>query len=537
MSGIETLPPRIDQVIDPWVALCPERLAIADADAAWSFGELREAVNAAKLCLIRQGVIAGDRVMIVHENCVAAVALLFAVAALDAWSVPVSARLATLEIDAIRRHCQPRCIAFTLSQSPQARAHAVHHSARVTELYAATRLVGPVAFLRCADYGVPEPRGADGANQVAVLIYTSGTTGAPKGVMLTHRNLLFVAQVSGAIRSLDVADRFYGVMPLAHIVGITVMLLGTLMRGASLHLAPRFNPAALLDAMERQSITIMIGVPATYALLLDYAQGKGIATLRHRLRLIGTCGALLDPAIKAATESLFGMTLHNGYGATECAPTVAQTRTDAPRADCAVGPPIPGIAISITNAEGRPVPDGEIGELRVRGPNIMRGYYRDQPATDAVLDAEGWFNTRDLARIENGALFIAGRAKELIIRFGFNVYPPEIEAALNAHPAVVQSAVIGQPVAGNEEIIAFVQAEAGSPVTVASLAAHAAARLAPYKRPTKIIIVATLPASASGKILKAKLAMMLPAWHDAESNPGGEQSGALTARTSIIGCP
>jgi len=168
----------------------------------------------------------------------------------------------------------------------------------------------------------------------------------------------------------------------------------------------------------------------------------------------------------------------------------------------------PGVEAKLIGGDGRPVPAGEVGELHVRGPNIMKGYYRAPEETAAAVDAEGWYNTRDLARFEDGNLFIVGRTKDLIIRSGFNVYPAEVEAVLNIHPAVAQSAVIGRITHGNEEILAFVQASAGSPLTEAELAEYAAKHLAAYKRPTHIFVIAAMPMTASGKIAKNDLAKM-----------------------------
>lgn len=155
---------------------------------------------------------------------------------------------------------------------------------------------------------------------------------------------------------------------------------------------------------------------------------------------------------------------------------------------------------------GGAVGPGEVGELHVRGPNVMRGYYRAPEATAAVLDAKGWFNTGDLVRFDGEMLYIVGRTKELIIRSGFNVYPAEVEAVLNEHSAVVQSVVIGRPVPGNEEVVAFVQLVPGSTAAPVDLMAHAARLLTPYKRPSEIIVLETLPAGATGKILKHRLA-------------------------------
>jgi acyl-CoA synthetase (AMP-forming)/AMP-acid ligase II len=196
----------------------------------------------------------------------------------------------------------------------------------------------------------------------------------------------------------------------------------------------------------------------------------------------------------------------NPFGITECAPAIAGVRAETPRSDDAVGSLITGIEARLVKPGGGAVAPGEVGELHIRGPNVMRGYYRAPEATAAVIDADGWFNTGDLARFEDDIVYIVGRTKELIIRSGFNVYPAEVEAVLNGHPVVVQSAVIGRSVPGNEEVVAFVQLLPGSTVAPSDLMAQAARLLTPYKRPSEIIIVDALPAASTDKILKHQLA-------------------------------
>jgi acyl-CoA synthetase (AMP-forming)/AMP-acid ligase II len=167
----------------------------------------------------------------------------------------------------------------------------------------------------------------------------------------------------------------------------------------------------------------------------------------------------------------------------------------------------------LVGPDQKPVPDGEVGELWVRGPNVMKGYYRAPEETAEAISPEGWFNTRDLARLENGYLFIVGRSKELIVRFGENVYPAEVEAVLNAHPAVLRSAVIGRTVEGTqggEEVIAYVQLKSSAPTSESDLAQYAAQHLAPYKRPSHILLVASMPLTPTGKIVKAELAKLAP---------------------------
>jgi acyl-CoA synthetase (AMP-forming)/AMP-acid ligase II len=325
--------------------------------------------------------------------------------------------------------------------------------------------------------------------------------------MLTHSNLIFSADGAAKIRSLSPQDRLYGILPLSHIVGLSIVFLGTLLSGASIYLEPRFDPMTARLTLEREQITVMLGVPSMFSQFLQYANMRNLQSVKFAtLRIISCSGAPLPPAIKSSVETLFGLPLHHGYGITECSPNVAQVRLDAPpRKDNSVGPMFPGVEARLVGGDGQPLPEGEVGELWVRGPNIMKGYYRAPEETAAAVNSEGWFNTRDLARFEDGNLFIVGRTKDLIIRFGFNVYPAEVEAVLNAHPAVSQSAVIGRAAQGTEEIVAFVELCQGSNLGNADLAEYATKHLAAYKRPTEYLFVRTMPMTASGKIAKNEL--------------------------------
>jgi long-chain acyl-CoA synthetase len=370
--------------------------------------------------------------------------------------------------------------------------------------------VEPIALGALDAKTKPEPLDSRPAERVAALIYTSGTTGQPKGVMLTHRNLLFLATISAKIRSLGPEDRLLGVLPMSHAVGLSVVLLGALVSGASVHLMPRFDPMTARKPLEQ--VTVVLGTPAMFSMLIEYAKMRQLKALRFpNLRIIASSGAPLHPSIKSQTEGLFGLNLHNGYGITECSPTIAQTRVESPRSDISVGPVFPGVEIKLEGPDRKPVPEGEIGELFVRGPSIMKGYYRAPAETAAAIDSEGWFNSGDLARLEDGNLFIVGRTKEMIVRFGFNVYPVEVEAVLSSHPKVARSAVIGRPAQGNdnEEVVAFVQPLPDSEITARELTEYAAAHLAPYKRPTEILVVPEMPVTPAGKVAKADLARLL----------------------------
>jgi acyl-CoA synthetase (AMP-forming)/AMP-acid ligase II len=251
-----------------------------------------------------------------------------------------------------------------------------------------------------------------------------------------------------------------------------------------------------------------------FSLLADYAKLKGLKSLKFPgLRIISSSGAPLQPILKAQVESMFGMVLYNGYGVTECSPNISQAVVGERRTDTSVGKVLPGVEVQLVGFDQQRVRNGEIGELWVRGPNVMKGYYRAPEETAAAIDPDGWFNTRDLARLEDGYLFIVGRTKELIVRFGENVYPAEVEAVLNSHPAVVRSAVIGRTVEGTqggEEVIAYVLLAADSATSESDLAQHAARHLAPYKRPSQILLVAAMPLTATGKVIKGELPKLAP---------------------------
>jgi long-chain acyl-CoA synthetase len=445
--------------------------------------------------------------MIVGENCREFAALLLAAAGMGAWPVLVNARVSPREVEEIKDHCGPRRMFFTSRSSTNAAEHAQRYGAAFGEV----QDLGSIAVNALNANTDPERvdvRAAD-ADHVAALIYTSGTTGHPKGVMLSHRNLLFLAAGASKIRSLTPDDRLYGILPISHAVGLSVVLLGSLISGASLYLAARFDPMNARVTLEKERITVLLGTPATFNQFVQYARLRKINSLKlPALRIISSSGAQLHESTKTAAENLFAMPLHNGYGVTECSPTIAQTRVESPRSDTSIGPAFPGIEIKLVGPDRNPVPAGESGELWVRGPNVMKGYYRDPEETAAAIDPEGWFNTRDLARMEGGNLFIVGRTKDLIVHRGFNVYPAEVEAVLNSHPQVAQSAVIGREADGDEEVIAFVQLAQESQLTTYDLADFAAGRLANYKRPSQIILVPAMPVTPTGKVVKSELAKM-----------------------------
>jgi long-chain acyl-CoA synthetase len=498
---LQDLPDRIHEVIDRHVAAAPDRTAVIDDGQTLAYREFDRAIRGTADALRALGIRPGDRIMIVSENCIPLACLLLAASRLDVWAIVVNPRLSPRELDQIREHSGARRAFFTADVSREAAGHASRLGAQVQD-------VGPLYSIGVSALNedtVPEPVETDGAKQVAVLIYTSGTTGVPKGVMLSHRNLVFSARTASILRKMTSDDLEYCVLPTSHIVGISLLTM-TLMNGATLRLVAKYDPAALVRAMAEEGMTALNGVPATYQRLLEYKRSAGLPKLnRGALRLIAVAGAPLDLETKIRIEEELGLPLMNGYGITECSPGISGIGPDTCRADESVGPLLLGVEAKLIGRDGSIVSNNTVGELHVRGPNVMLGYYRAPDLTAKAINSEGWFNTGDLARFEGDYLFIVGRTKEMIIRSGFNVYPAEIEAVLKTHDAVVQCAVVGRPANGNEEVVAFVQVHKDSNATPQDLMAYITPLLTSYKRPSEIILLDALPATATGKILKHKL--------------------------------
>ncbi|WP_144631101.1 class I adenylate-forming enzyme family protein [Bordetella genomosp. 13] len=487
---------RLADGLRQWARRTPDQPALSDDHAAWTYAQLDGRVDEAADFLRGLGLGPGDRVMLVGENSAALAALILAAGRIDAWAVLENARRAPLEVDAIVDLAQPRRVVFVTSQSPAAQAHAERHGAVAMREGFGEVAVAP---LLASDAEPVLP----GADQVAALIYTTGSTGKPKGVMLTHANLLHIAHLMRTLRRVTHADRVYGVLPITHVMGLSSGLMGTLASGAHVRLVARFEPQACLRALARDGITILQGAPAMFARLMQVAAAEGMAA--PSLRFIAAGGAPLDPTLSAQARALFGLPLHNGYGLTEASGT-CWTRLEDLQPGTSVGPPTPGVDLCIRDRAGRELPDGEEGELWLRGPNVMRGYYRAPELTSAVLQPDGWFNSQDLARrLPDGRIEIVGRTKDLIIRSGFNVSPLEVEQALNSHADVQLSAVFGHAVAGNEEIVAVVEPAPGVEPQEAAIRAHLAQRLSPYKLPGRILFVPALPVAPNGKVLKPRL--------------------------------
>jgi long-chain acyl-CoA synthetase len=342
---------------------------------------------------------------------------------------------------------------------------------------------------------------ADG--DLAVLLYTSGTTGRPKGVALSHANLASNARAAASLSELDRSAWSLAVLPLSHSYGLTLMNSGAILgsRGVMLRW---FNPEQVLDTIQTYRVQAMSAVPTMLVYLLNYPDADRFDT--SSMRMWGSGAAPLPVEIVEPFERKFGGRILEGYGLTEASPVVCATRLSGVRKLGSVGPPIPGVEVQVLDDADRAVPVGEIGEVCVRGPNVMLGYYGLPEETARTLRG-GWLHTGDMGRLdEDGYLVIVERKKDLIIRGGFNVYPREVEEVLYAHPKVAEAAVVGvrDPLMG-EDVRAYVVPRGGETPTAEEIIAFCQERLAKFKCPKDVRFLPALPKNAVGKILRKDL--------------------------------
>lgn len=340
-------------------------------------------------------------------------------------------------------------------------------------------------------------------HDVAVLLYTSGTTGKPKGAALTHGGLRHNTEANEVhVQRMTADDVVVGCLPLFHIFGQICTMSVAVCSGASLTLIPRFDPQTVLDAIVRDRATVFGGVPTMYAALLQHPTDADVSTLR----MCVSGGASLPVEVLRGFEERFGCAVLEGFGMSETSPVVTFNHLDRPRKAGSIGTPIKDVEVRLLDDKGQDVAPGEIGELAVRGPNLMKGYW-NRPEETAIAIPDGWLRTGDLARRdEDGYLYIVDRKKDMIIRGGYNVYPREVEEVLHEHPAVALAAVVGVPHQElGEEIAAAVVLRPGAQATAEELREYVKERIAAYKYPRAVWLMDTLPMGPSGKILKRQI--------------------------------
>nr|WP_255429373.1 class I adenylate-forming enzyme family protein [Ramlibacter albus] len=478
----------------------PDRVFLHLREGTMTYRDVGRFVDALEAELRADGVCPGDRVIVIAENCPEHLALILACSRVGAWSCGVNARMSPGEVAQFAHKADARVHYFTTAVSKAAAAHAHRFEARDSALPGLQR--SPVREDAIAETG-------ELGERVAAIIFTSGTSGTPKGVLMTHEGVTHFGRISAASRNLGEDDRSYAYLPMTHIFGLGTVLVASLYAGGTLLMRPSFDPADALDDLANQGVTQFQGPPTLFSRLLAHMEQIGV---QHppapKLRYVYTGAGPLDMALKKRVEAAFGKPLHHGYGLSEYAGSVHLTRLNEWRHDTSTGYLVEGAETKVVDpATGRELPAGQRGEIWMRGVGLMPGYFRDPEATAAVMREGGWYASGDLGEFAaDGALSVVGRLKEMIIRSGFNVYPAEVEAVLNAFPAIQRSAVVGKPEGeGNEQVIAFVELRHGATLDNDLLRAHLREHLAPYKQPSEVMLVREFPMTNSGKILKRKL--------------------------------
>ncbi|MEM8609658.1 MAG: AMP-binding protein [Myxococcota bacterium] len=483
-----------------WAKREPSRTAIVDAgrgDLECSYGAIDEQASRVAGFLRDAGLESEDRVAVFIDNGLAFVNAWFGAVYAGATTLPVPSMSTAREVAFRLRHAGCRAILCDEKHADlagQANALAGGNTA-IMPIEKAVRHPSPIES--------PAERSRD---QVAMILYTSGTTGKAKGVCITHGSLNAHtnALVTHTLR-VNEDDRLLGVIPLTHSYGIRMTLLVPFFAGAATVFVPRFSAAKSLSLCARHGVTFLPGVPTMFVAWANLDEGDAPPRLRWCL----SAGAPLPEEVRVRAEKRLGATVRQGYGLTEATFSTINAPPDR-AAPGSVGKPVAGVTVQIADAEGNPMPNGERGEVLVRGKNVMLGYLDDEEATRHVTRG-GWLHTGDVGLLDDeGRLTVVDRDKDLILRGGHSIYPFEVEDALAAHPAVVDVAVVGKPddYYGEEIVAVIVQRSAVSP---RELDAWVREHLAPVKVPRAYAFVPELPQGASGKTLKRALRSQIAA--------------------------
>jgi long-chain acyl-CoA synthetase len=479
----------------------PERPAIKLDDAVLSYAQLDGASAHVAGLLEQRGFQPGDRVGVMLPNVPHFPIVYYGILRAGGVVVPMNVLLKEREVAYYLEDSGARLLFAWHDFGEEARPGAEAAGAQLVD-------VEPAGFQQVVG-AAPARTGlaAVSDEDTAVILYTSGTTGKPKGAELTHANLYGNAKTKlETLIQLTADDVILGALPLFHSFGQTAALNAGMMAGACLTLLPRFDPVKALQMMERDGVTVFLGVPTMYMAMLGVPQDERPDTSSLRTCISG--GASLPVEVLHGYESQFGTKILEGYGLSETSPVASFNHPDRERKPGSIGTPIRDVQMAVVDEQGNELPPGEVGEIVIRGPNIMKGYWQRPEATaDAIRN--GWFHSGDLAKMdEDGYFFIVDRKKDLIIRGGYNVYPREVEEVLYEHPAVAEAAVIGLPDAEwGEEVGACVALKAGAEAGTDELQAWVKERIAAYKYPRVVWLVPELPKGPTGKILKREIAV------------------------------
>jgi long-chain acyl-CoA synthetase len=474
-------------------------IALRLGDVALTYDDLDHLSARVAGLLSSRGVGPGDRVGVMLPNVPQFPACYWGTLRLGAAVVPMNVMLKARETGFYLTDSGAKVILVWDQFAAAAEAGAAESGCELISVSAEgfESLLPPVESVSDTPEAAPE--------DTAVILYTSGTTGTPKGAELTHASLGRNAEAAAKLFRLTAEDVVLGALPLFHSFGQTCAMNAALFAGACLTLIPRFDPATALEVLERHRVTVFEGVPTMYGALLNSHRGEDHDVSSLRVCVSG--GASLPVEVMNAFEAVFGCKVLEGYGLSETSPVASFNHLDRERKPGSIGTPIEGVEMKVVDEDGNEVPEGEPGEVVIRGHNVMKGYWNRPDATAETITDDGWFKTGDVATVDrDGYFFIVDRKKDLIIRGGYNVYPREIEEVLYEHPAVGEAAVIG--VAHNElgeEVGAAVALKPGEKVSEDELREHVKEQVAAYKYPRKIWFVDNLPKGPTGKILKREI--------------------------------
>ena len=476
----------------------PDHVAIKLDDAELSYKQLSGATAHVAGLLAEHGFSRGDRVGIMLPNVPYFPVVYYGVLRAGGIVVPMNVLL------------KKREVAFYLEDSGAKLLFAWHDfasdaQAGAEQAGAECLLVKPGEFEDRVGAAEPVTEVADTSEEdTAVILYTSGTTGKPKGAELTHANLTRNAEVSRGLFDLGPDAVVLGALPLFHSFGQTCGMNATLGGGGTLTLIPRFDPGKALEIIGRDQVNVFQGVPTMYGAMLHHPERDGYDT--SSLKFCASGGSAMPVELMRGFEDAFGCKVMEGYGLSESSPVASFNHRDRERKPGSIGTPVDGVEMKVVDDDGADVAEGEVGEIVIRGHNVMKGYWDRAEATEETIK-DGWLHTGDMGKIdEDGYFFIVDRKKDLIIRGGYNVYPREIEEILYEHPAVREAAVVGIPHDEyGEEIGAAVALKDGEQVSDGELRDYVKEQVAAYKYPRRVWFVDDLPKGPTGKILKREI--------------------------------
>jgi long-chain acyl-CoA synthetase len=496
---------NLASIVTESAAADPAAVAVRLGPLELTYGELDDRSARLAALLRARGMQPGDRVGVMLPNVLEFPISYYGVLRAGGVVVPMNVLLKRREIAFYLEDSGAELLLAWHGFGEEARAGAEDAGAELVE-------VEPQSFADLLGDQEPTPELAETEEgDTAVILYTSGTTGKPKGAELTHFNLHRNAEIASETTcEVQRGDIALGALPLFHSFGQTVSMNGSMRVGATLTLLPKFDPGEALEIMQRDGVTHFYGVPTMYGALLHHPGREGFDT--SSLRICITGGASMPVEVLRGFEQAFECEVLEGYGLSETSPVASTNHPGRPRKPGSIGTPLREVEMKVVDEDDDEVAPGEVGEIVIRGHNVMKGYWQRPDATEEAMRG-GWFHTGDMARVdEDGYFFIVDRKKDLIIRGGYNVYPREVEEVLYEHPKIREAAVLGVPHdQWGEEIGAAVVLHEGEELAPEEVSDYVKERIAAYKYPRLVWFMDDLPKGPTGKILKREIDIPSPA--------------------------